>query len=79
MPIFAPKVGIGYYSPGIMERIRYSALEDWWRERDQAWDRSSLSTFPAPSSQSSWPYQPFTPGTCYLEIKLFFTSTSLAK
>lgn len=32
VPIFAPKVGIGYYSPGIMERIRYSALEDWWRE-----------------------------------------------
>lgn len=32
-----------------------------------------------PSSQSSWLYHPFVPGTCFLEIKLFFTSTCIAK
>ena len=51
----------------------------WWRERDWAWDRSSRATFRHLFCQSSWLCQLFRPGTCCLEIKLFFTSTCLAK
>ena len=42
-------------------------------QRDLSQDGSSHSASPEPpSSQNSWLYPPLMPGTCYLEIKLFF-------
>lgn len=78
-PIFAPTVGTGYF-PGIMEHIGYSDLEGSGGGKETGHETETHSP-PSrhPSSQNSWLYQPWMPGTCCLEIKLFFTSTCLAK
>lgn len=68
-------------SPGVTERIGYWGSEDagGGKGPGHGTDGSSHSTFPAPSSLSPWLSQPFLPGSCYLEIKLFFTSTCFAE
>lgn len=72
-------------SPGVTERIAYSGLETLVEAKGQDMGRTDGRTeahIPPsrhPLSQSSWPPQPFLPGSCYLEIKLFFTSTCLAE